>query len=116
MIVDAFVAIAWLSDGSQFEDQWICDEIWLHILKRYFPLLKNDIDLHSSDVSRALATISVHGSNHSNTMIFQKIFSMNCPWSPGDRRHVNFFYQSTNGLHPPDPSNSLVCNYANRES
>ena len=77
MIVDAFFTIAWLSDGSQFEGQWICDESWLRILKRYFPLLKNEIDLCLSDVSRALATILIHGSNHSNTMIFQKTFSMN---------------------------------------
>ena len=114
--MDAFVTITWLSDGSQFEDQWICDESWLRILKRYFPLLRNEIDLCLSDVSRALATISIHGSNHSDTMIFPKTFSMNCPLSPGDRRRINFFYRSTNGIPPPDPSNSLVCNYANRES
>ena len=117
IIIDAFVAITWLFDASKFEDQWICDESWLRILKRYFPLLKNEIDMCQSDLVRALSTISItSGDTQNKIVVFQKMFTMDCPWSPGERRHVNFFYRSTNGIPPPDSSNSLVCNYANRES
>jgi len=66
---------------------------------------------------RALSTISITaGSTQNKIVVFQKMFTMDCPWSLGDRRCVNFFYRNTNRKPPLDPSTALVCNYAKRES
>ncbi len=65
---------------------------------------------------RALSTISItSGDTKNKVVVFQKMFTMDCPWSPGDRRCVNFFYQSTKGKPPLEQSTAFVCNYVNRE-
>jgi hypothetical protein len=66
---------------------------------------------------RALSTISItSGSTQNKNCGILKMFTMDRPWSLGDHRCVNFFYQSTNGKSPLDPSTALVCNYAKSES
>ena len=105
VICDSYLNLTTAS--TQYQDKWVCDETVFRLLNAHYPHLKKTFKFTRGALNRALSSKAGPFTGHNEFGLFLAKFTTECPYLPGKRRLVWYFYRQVNGKLPPDPVSPL---------
>ena len=103
LISDAWRKIS--SENSLYSDQWLCDETWYRVIRRYYPSLPDTIKFNRTVLNRALTPLSGSYDQTNIEGIYHANFFMICPYE-GKKRNVSYYFRTVHGAPPSSPTAS----------
>ena len=80
----------------QFADRWICDQGWFEILTNLFTSLKDSITINRTNhinVLNRIAIASPFDVTIGDVLVYNKSFTIDCPFGTSSRMPVHFYYR-----------------------
>ena len=101
LISDAWRKIS--SENTVYSDQWLCDETWYRVIKRYYPLLQDTIKFNRPVLNRALTPPSGSYDQTNVEGIYHANFCMICPYD-GKKHNVSYYFRTVLDAPPSSPT------------
>lgn len=106
--VDSILATGFTEIAKLHPNKWICDEVWFHLLKHYYPELAGNPSFNRAAVVRTLNQLGGHGITSfipplNDGGIFCHEYRMVCPITE-IRRRVKFYFVTEPGSYPQRPT------------